>query len=147
MKKHGHVHELRQLSAELIDVRELSYARDDRAQTLASSDYVNSLVQKAVDEGVPPEKIIVGGFSQGGVVALTAALRSDKKLVRGDGWAGFSSPFSFFCRRKVTRTKTLNVRCACTNRGESVTCREKKGVFIKKSLQVLFTVSTRVMIK
>ena len=61
-----------------------SYARDDRAQTLASSDYVSSLVQKAVDEGVPPEKIIVGGFSQGGVVALTAALRSDKKLVRGE---------------------------------------------------------------
>ena len=53
---------------------------DDRPQTLASAEYVKSLVDKAVQDGVPPEKIIVGGFSQGGVVALAASLRSDKKL-------------------------------------------------------------------
>lgn len=37
-------------------------------------------MDKAIEEGVPAEKIVVGGFSQGGVVALAAALRSDKKL-------------------------------------------------------------------
>ena len=53
---------------------------DDRAQTLASADYVASLVQSEIDEGIPAEKIIVGGFSQGGVVALAASLRSKHKL-------------------------------------------------------------------
>jgi predicted esterase len=53
---------------------------DDRERTLASAAYVTGLVDEAIASGVPSEKILIGGFSQGGVVALTASLRSDKKL-------------------------------------------------------------------
>ena len=53
---------------------------DDREETLASAKYIDSIVDGVVAEGIDPSRIIVGGFSQGGVVALTAALRSDKKL-------------------------------------------------------------------
>uniref|UniRef100_A0A7S0X771 Phospholipase/carboxylesterase/thioesterase domain-containing protein n=1 Tax=Mantoniella antarctica TaxID=81844 RepID=A0A7S0X771_9CHLO len=61
---------------------------DDRVQTLASADYIAALVDAAVADGVPAHKVLIGGFSQGGVVALTAALRSDKNLA---GCAGLST--------------------------------------------------------
>ena len=64
------------------DINDLSIEGiiDDREQTLASAAYVASLVDEAIAEGVPSERILIGGFSQGGVIALTAALRSEKKL-------------------------------------------------------------------
>lgn len=41
---------------------------------------VEALVQDEIDAGVPPQRIIVGGFSQGGSIALQAALRSEVPL-------------------------------------------------------------------
>jgi len=64
------------------DIKDLSVEGnvDDRAQTLGSSSYMNALIEDAISEGVPSDKILLGGFSQGGVIALTAALRSPNKL-------------------------------------------------------------------
>ena len=64
------------------DINDLSVEGivDDREETLASAKYIDSIVDGVVAEGIDPSRIIVGGYSQGGVVALTAALRSDKKL-------------------------------------------------------------------
>ena len=55
------------------DINDLSIEGiiDDREQTLASAAYVASLVDEAIAEGVPSERILIGGFSQGGVIALT----------------------------------------------------------------------------
>jgi len=53
---------------------------DDRAMIMESVAYVDSLVKAQIESGIPSEKIIIGGFSQGGVIALTAALRSEVKL-------------------------------------------------------------------
>lgn len=53
---------------------------DDRAQTLGSTKYVTALIEDQIAEGVPSDKILLGGFSQGGVIALTTALRSPQKL-------------------------------------------------------------------
>jgi len=53
---------------------------DDRTMIMESVEYVHALVREQVASGVPSERIVVGGFSQGGVIALTAALRSDVKL-------------------------------------------------------------------
>lgn len=52
----------------------------DKAGILRSADYLQSLVAKEAGQGVPPERVIVAGFSQGGVIALTTALRSEEKL-------------------------------------------------------------------
>ena len=38
-----------------------------------SADYLKSLVDAEVAAGVPAEKVLVGGFSQGGAIALTMA--------------------------------------------------------------------------
>ena len=53
---------------------------DDRGEIDASVEYLNALVREQMDKGIPSEKIMIGGFSQGGAIALTAALRSEVKL-------------------------------------------------------------------
>ena len=48
---------------------------DDRPRILQSAQFVTGIVQELItSDGIPPEKIVIGGFSQGGAVALTAAL-------------------------------------------------------------------------
>ena len=53
---------------------------DDRVMIEESARYVDALVREQMEAGIPSEKIIVGGFSQGGAIALTASLRSEVKL-------------------------------------------------------------------
>lgn len=45
-----------------------------------SVDYVNQLVAQEVAAGIPHDRIVVGGFSQGGHIALKAALQMSSKL-------------------------------------------------------------------
>lgn len=42
--------------------------------------YVHGLIEKEISDGIPSEKIVVGGFSQGGALALHSALTYPKKL-------------------------------------------------------------------
>ena len=42
--------------------------------------YLYQIIQKEVDQGIPAEKIVVVGFSQGGALALHTSLRSTHKL-------------------------------------------------------------------
>lgn len=41
---------------------------------------MNAIIQKEIDGGVKPSRIIVAGFSQGGAVAFHTALRSSHAL-------------------------------------------------------------------
>lgn len=40
----------------------------------SASQYVHSLIKKEIDSGVNPKKIVIGGFSQGGALAIHSAL-------------------------------------------------------------------------
>jgi phospholipase/carboxylesterase len=51
--------------------------------------FVHSLIDKEVAKGVPPERIVLGGFSQGGALSLYAGLQYPKTLggiVSFSGW-------------------------------------------------------------
>jgi predicted esterase len=54
-------------------------ARDDKAGTLASVQQVKEEITRLESEGISRNRIVVGGFSQGGAIALLTAYRS------GDG--------------------------------------------------------------
>lgn len=57
------------------DVKSSDFRREvDVEGIFASSDRVASLIRKEISQGVSPEDIFLGGFSQGGVIALTSAL-------------------------------------------------------------------------
>jgi predicted esterase len=55
-------------------------SNEDRAGFESSSNRVKSLIQKEVEAGIPEEKIVLAGFSQGGALALHTSLRYPKKL-------------------------------------------------------------------
>lgn len=50
------------------------------AQLLASAAAVHALIDSEVENGIASERILLGGFSQGGAVILQAALTYDKPL-------------------------------------------------------------------
>jgi len=54
--------------------------KDDVAGIEKNTAFVLDLIQKEIQAGIPPERIVVGGFSQGAAIALSAALTSNHKL-------------------------------------------------------------------
>lgn len=57
------------------DVKSSDFRREvDVGGIFASSDRIASLIRKEISQGVSPKDIYLGGFSQGGVIALTTAL-------------------------------------------------------------------------
>lgn len=52
-------------------------ARQDRKGILQSATAINNIIKEQQESGIPSEKIILAGFSQGGAMALHIGLRSD----------------------------------------------------------------------
>jgi len=55
-------------------------AKEDQEGIEKSSKFLNDLVEEEIKNGILPERVIVGGFSMGGAVALHAALTSPHTL-------------------------------------------------------------------
>lgn len=55
-------------------------AQEDEAGMLRSVAYINKLVDSEVDEGISPDRILIGGFSQGGALSLLTGLTSERKF-------------------------------------------------------------------
>ncbi|KAK0729716.1 Phospholipase/carboxylesterase/thioesterase [Lasiosphaeris hirsuta] len=53
---------------------------EDETGILRSQAYVNELIQKEVDAGIPTDRIVLGGFSQGGALSLFSGLTAKTKL-------------------------------------------------------------------
>lgn len=83
------------------DIKTLSFHdRADMVGVTRSAAQVKALVQAEIDSGIPAERIILAGFSQGGVIAYYLGLRFEQKLagiltlstymcdldMQGDGW-------------------------------------------------------------
>lgn len=56
------------------------YSLEDEAGIIASQQYINKLIEEEINRGIPSERIIIAGFSQGGAIALYTALRYPQKL-------------------------------------------------------------------
>jgi len=63
------------------DIRGLgpSSAEDEDGIEKAAAS-LNSLIEKEISAGIPPNRIVIGGFSQGGATALYTAFTSDKDI-------------------------------------------------------------------
>lgn len=53
---------------------------EDREGFDATSRRINTIVQAEIDKGLSPQRIVIGGFSQGGAAALHYSLRSSHPL-------------------------------------------------------------------
>ena len=47
---------------------------------LASASSLNVLIEEEVNAGIKPDRIILGGFSQGGVMSLLTGLTGDRRV-------------------------------------------------------------------
>lgn len=54
--------------------------REDEAGVRQSAEQVEQLIKHEIEQGIPADKIILAGFSQGGAIALHLATRFDQKL-------------------------------------------------------------------
>ena len=54
--------------------------RADMQGVLASELHVNALINEQITAGIPSERIVLAGFSQGGVMSLFSGLRFEKRL-------------------------------------------------------------------
>ncbi|KAF4120890.1 lysophospholipase II [Geosmithia morbida] len=79
------------------DIKALGYSVDslgnkavdeDAAGILQSQSYVHSLIQDEIQAGIPAERIVIGGFSQGGAMSIFSGLTAP---VRVAGIVGLSS--------------------------------------------------------
>ena len=57
-----------------------SEGRADRDGLLQSSALLEALVSREIDRGIPSQKIVIAGFSQGGAVAIHTALQSQHNI-------------------------------------------------------------------
>jgi phospholipase/carboxylesterase len=55
-------------------------AHEDEAGIRASGEAAAALIQREAERGVPPERVVLAGFSQGGAIALHAGLRHPHRL-------------------------------------------------------------------
>jgi phospholipase/carboxylesterase len=63
------------------DILEMNIERKvDSTQLLASAQWVRALIEREISRGIPSERIVLAGFSQGGAVAYQAALSCDRPL-------------------------------------------------------------------
>jgi len=71
-------------------------AKDDRKQVLEGVETVRAAIKKLEASGVPAERIVVGGFSQGGAIALNTAYRHESTLAAAvalSGWIPLKEDF------------------------------------------------------
>lgn len=69
---------------------------EDAEGIKASAEYLNSLIEKEISEGIPAERIVLGGFSQGAAMSIYTGLNAKWKLagiVSLSGWLLLSKTF------------------------------------------------------
>ena len=54
---------------------------EDEAGIKSAASLVNSLVAEEVKAGIPSDRIMIGGFCQGGALALYTALNTENKVL------------------------------------------------------------------
>ncbi|MCU0936374.1 MAG: alpha/beta hydrolase, partial [Gammaproteobacteria bacterium] len=92
------------------DVRDPDFGRDpDDAGIRQSVERVSALVDAETARGIAADRVVVAGFSQGGVIALDAGLRYPQRLA---GLIGLST--------YLARAERLEQEASPTNRGVPV---------------------------
>lgn len=78
----------------------------DRIGLLEAMDAVDALIAREIERGVPAARIVLAGFSQGGALALSAALRGGHRL------AGILSLSTFLMSPEAVDMEFLSVNHA-----------------------------------
>jgi phospholipase/carboxylesterase len=87
------------------DILEIALDRKvDVAQLLASAHEVGKLIEREIARGIPSERIVIAGFSQGGAVAYQTALSYPKPL------AGLLALSTYFATADTIQLNAANAK-------------------------------------
>ncbi|KAI0838156.1 Phospholipase/carboxylesterase [Hypoxylon sp. FL0890] len=98
------------LSGRTDDIRK---DQDERG-ILQSRDYLHGLIQAEMDSGIPANRIVLGGFSQGGAISLFTGLTAKVKLagiVALSSYLPLDSKFPDFLKENDHNRKTPVLMC------------------------------------
>jgi phospholipase/carboxylesterase len=85
------------------DILSLEFGREiDEPQILRSAAAVTSLIDREIERGIASERIVIAGFSQGGAVALHAALTDARPL------AGLMGLSTYLATQKILSPHPAN---------------------------------------
>jgi len=85
------------------DITEINIDRKiDATQLIASAEQVRLLVDREIDRGIPGDRIVIAGFSQGGAVAYQAALTYLQPV------AGLLCMSTYFATRQTITPNSAN---------------------------------------
>ena len=93
-------------------------SRQDEKGILQTREYLNGLVKAEIDAGIPSERIVLGGFSQGAAMSLFSALTGPVKLAGVVGlssWVPLDSKLSEFLQESDFNKQTPILMCHGTN--------------------------------
>lgn len=102
---------------DLHDIPVMPDAFDDEPTITKSVSIIHAVIDKAVESGIPPERVVVGGFSQGGAMAFISTMRYPKRLggcAVLSGWAPFADkePFAQSANAKTVMASLLPISCS-----------------------------------
>ena len=86
----------------------------DERGILLSRDYFHGLIQAEIDAGIPANRIVLGGFSQGGAISLFSGLTAKTKLAGIIGLSSYlplDSKFSEFVKENDHNHQTPILMC------------------------------------
>lgn len=87
------------------DILEMDIDRKvDVAQLEASANEINKLIEREIARGIPSERIVIAGFSQGGAVGYQVALSYPKPL------AGLLAMSTYFATADTIQPSATNAR-------------------------------------
>ncbi|KAI0089251.1 Phospholipase/carboxylesterase [Irpex rosettiformis] len=78
------------------DIEDFGFEHDDEPGMLRTVRSLNQLITAEVDAGIPSERIVLGGFSQGAAMTLLTGLTSERKLgglIIMSGWLPLGKKF------------------------------------------------------
>lgn len=78
------------------DIQDFSFETEDEPGMLRTVRSLNELITAEVDAGIPAERIVLGGFSQGAAMTLVTGLTSERKLaglIVMSGWLPLRNKF------------------------------------------------------
>ncbi|MBV6424917.1 MAG: Carboxylesterase 2 [Steroidobacteraceae bacterium] len=92
------------------DIRELSAAgRQDDTGVRESAARVDALIEREIGRGVEAQRIVLAGFSQGGAIALHAALRYPRRLGGAMGLSTYLPLHETVAREASTANRDLPI--------------------------------------
>jgi predicted esterase len=125
-------YDIYELSGKPEDLR----ANQDEKGILESRDYFKGLIQSEIDAGIPADRIVLGGFSQGGAMALFAGLTGPVRLAGIVGLSSYlplDSKFPEFLKQNDFNKATPILMCHGTADGVVPTALGKdSSEFLKK---------------